>query len=150
MHYLLNFELVELIHPGKKMELPLLLEEVQIYYRDANVNRNKQKEKAEALLEHTEYSAIEQELKVLCGPRLAFAEIKNDKTEIEKITNKIVELEIRKSLILNEKHISPETLEDKFVCEKCKDAGVIDGIICSCAEKRKNAIKAYCANLRKR
>lgn len=129
---------------GERKEMPLLLDDVKLYYDYFA----RCKEIAQRKLESVPgYSLIQTELNRL-NIRLAFAEAREQKKEATALQKEIDDLNARKLKIMNSCGIDQSDLKG-IECEFCKGKGYIGYQICDCALKRVELIKGFCADNRR-
>lgn len=148
LEYLLSGNNVVQILEGELVELPLMKEEVERYYKFVVQERIKRKREANARLkEDKEYKEILSEEKLLT-PLWARA-IALQSHEEGDIAKRMGELAKKKMQIFNKHGIEPSVLSAAEVCEECEGSGILkSGKLCHCAKKQQKAIKAYVAATR--
>lgn len=136
---------IKTLAAGERVELPLLLEEVQRYYEYRNNLCLKKQQQAEAL---PEYKALMYEARgfnLRIGKALAY-----DRTdEAASLQKQQFDLQRRAEAVLRAHGITPADLEE-IKCDKCGGKGFNSLGICDCAIKQAATIKAFCADERLR
>lgn len=146
LHYLINFNLEELISAGKRKIYPLTAEEVSEFYKERNAARYYENKRALNMLESSkQYQAVIQQIKQT-EIKAARAEAECEFSKATDLNRKIELYKDELKKIREELGISSDVLLMKYECEKCRDRGVLpDGKICECARKHEKEIRAYVA-----
>lgn len=138
----------DMTEPGERVELPLLEEEIRLFYSDLAKELKRANAEANAKLKGTEYFKLKSAIEALATP-LRFAKSKGDESEVADINSKIKDLKARQAEVLKEKGIDINILTKVKECPNCYDTGFSeDGQICGCALERAEEIKRYNAELR--
>ncbi len=137
----------EVIDEGELQELPLLVEEVQLYYQERIKELNFDNAEANKKLNGTEYKSLVRAASSL-KKRLMLAEADGREEDAAQIRKDLSENEAKRSKILADKGIDYKVLTKVKDCEICGDTGIVDGKICECALERTEQIKAFNAALR--
>lgn len=148
VEFLLNSLPCEQVSEGEQKEMPLLQEEVVLYYGARRRELNGINAEINRTLKQTNYfknlSAISRLKK-----SLKLFEAESDGAKTAEIKKQLAELEGKQSKILTEKKVDESILHKKPVCELCGDTGFIEGKICACALAQSERIKNYAAAERK-
>lgn len=135
------------LEEGKPCELPLLPEEVRIYYDRRASERKKAKKKAEEQLAivkegetESEWAALERQRKGLCFKIAKLAAAHEDFPDER---GELAELEKKEAELLKELEIDATLFASEKVCPLCENKRIIDGRICSCAEDEREEIKRF-------
>lgn len=135
------------VEEGERVKLPLLDEEVKLFFQQlhresnfANVNENNK-------LKGTEYAkTLTNRGRFADSLRLAMAE--GNEAEAEDIKKKIGECDKKLAEIIKDKGVDEAILKKRPRCPICGDTGFAGGKICQCALAREDKIKAYAAAVR--
>ncbi|MBO5328633.1 MAG: hypothetical protein J6B04_05630 [Clostridia bacterium] len=145
LSYLLKFKCLEQIEPGTPQELPLLIDEVKLYYAKKYDAYKTAKNAALAALKNTKYAEVEKAVKALYAP-IAFAELQGDGIRANELRAQLNALEEKRLEILKKTKVDLSLFEErKYNCQRCRDFGTVDGIICDCVYSNVDDIKAFSA-----
>lgn len=153
MKYWLSRQLLEVVAEGKAVEMPLLIDEVKIYYASKVSERKVLQSQIKEKLKGTDYTRLKSELKYIEVP-LIFAEVAiegdnptaSDIQKYEELKAKSDALTAQINKILTAVGITEEHFKRLEVCEDCEGYGVYDdGRICDCAKARAETIKRFVA-----
>lgn len=137
--YLISRYGVKTLYTGKRLELPLTLDEVQQYYD--HCARVYDTAYAAAML-IPEYKAIRAELiKIAC--KTGYAEAYHRFDQVAELETRQAELQKQANNILRAHYINPDDLKTAPRCERCGGKGFDVFGVCSCAERQSDKIKAY-------
>lgn len=137
----------EVLNEGKRLELPLLKEEVEKYYGAKEKERSYANAKENEKLKGTQHSSLVQANGKL-KKRLMLAEADGRADDAAQINAALAENNSKIAQILADKGIDIKILRKIPDCEQCGDTGIVKGDICVCALKRGEQIKAFNAALR--
>ena len=137
----------ETIEEGELQELPLLVEEVQLYYQERTKELNFDNAEANKKLKGTPHKALGRAASSL-RKRLMLAEADGREEDAAQIRKDLSENAAKRAQILADKGIDYKVLTKVKDCELCGDTGIVDGKICECAIERTEQIKAFNAALR--
>ena len=138
----------DMTEPGERVELPLLEEEVRLYYEDLAKELKKANAEANAKLKGTEYFKLKSQIESL-SPPLRFARSCRDDKKAAQLEAKLNALTAEQHKILESVGVDRDLLTKKASCAVCGDSGFTpNGVICSCAIGRAEQIKKYNAELR--
>lgn len=140
VRYLFSRYGIKTLAAGERVELPLMLEEVQRFYDHRERLCLKKQQQAEAI---PEYKALTYEARGLnqkIGIALAYGRI----DEAASLQNKQFDINRRVEAVLREHGLKLSDLEE-IKCDKCNGKGYNSLGICDCAIKQTAAIKAFCA-----
>lgn len=145
LKFLLSTIRCEQIFAGEQLELPLLREEVDKFYKAFNTERAIKRETARKKLRKTEYGNLNAEtIRLLM--QIGTAEANGDEQEITRLNGELERKKAAAQKILDSNGITAEMLNDSYLCERCKDSGMrTEALICECARARTEEIKKYCA-----
>lgn len=136
---------VATLNPGEPQELPLLIDEVKLFYVKQAERRAQSKKAAKQALEKTKYAETEKAIKALYAP-IAFAENMGNATKSAELNSQLDTLENQRREILKKANVDLSLFEPRQPsCPKCKDFGSVDNVICSCAFARAEEIKSFAA-----
>ena len=138
--FLLSRYGIKTLADGERLELPLILEEVQRYYSHRYHVYLKTSKQAEAI---PEYKALTYELRGFgykIGTALAFERTE----EAASLQKKQFEIQRRIEAVLKSNGINPADLQEQK-CDKCDGKGFDYFGICDCALAQSAKIKAFCA-----
>lgn len=148
INLILGFFDRDMTEPGERVELPLLEEEVRLYYEDLAKELRKANAEANAKLKGTEYFKLKSQIESL-SPPLRFAKSCGDDKKAAELEAKLNTLAAEQRKILEGLGVDRDMLTKKASCVICGDSGFTpDGVICSCAVGRTEEIKKYNAELR--
>lgn len=138
-------ENVKVLNAGEVRCLPITETEVRHYYTYAVKARNKRRREANAKLkDDKDYQKLLAESKEL-APRWAQA-ICNGRADEKDLEAQILENARKKREIMDKLGVRLADLETPETCELCEDKGITPrGMICTCAYKRSDKIKAFCS-----
>jgi hypothetical protein len=147
--FLLNSLPCHQIVEGVREELPLLNEEVELYYNEKRKQLNKANAEANAKLKGTDYFKNKSAIESL-EARLLFAKTDGDADIINSLEIDLKEYRAKQAGILKANKIDEAVLTKQVSCELCGDYGLLFGgaRICKCAFKNTPKIKSYCAAVR--
>lgn len=137
----------ETVRAGQLQELPLLVEEVERYYKEWTKERNFDNVEANNKLKGTAYKS----LVIAAGSlkkRLMLALADGRESDVAQIRKDLSENEAKRDQILADRGIDYKVLTKAKDCELCGDMGIVDGKICECAWERAEQIKVFNAALR--
>ena len=138
----------EITADGEPRELPLLVNEVESYYHEMAKERNNDNSEANKKLRGTDYFKLLNAQGSL-KKRLMRAESDGREADAKQLRVQLNENEAARLKLITEKGIDIRILTKEPDCHICDDKGVVDGVICACAEARAASIKAYNAALRR-
>lgn len=143
-----SFYPYEITDRGEPEELPLLDEEVRLFYNDLTKELKKANSEANAKLKGTDYFRLKSQIEGLSAP-LRFAKSSGDEKKAAELMKQVNDLKSKQFEILNGMGIDYDVLTKKPKCKICGDSGfVADGHMCECALARSEEIKLYNAELR--
>lgn len=140
VRYLFSRYGIKTLAAGERVELPLLLEEVQRYYDHRERLCLKKQQQAEAIPEYKALMYDARGLGYKIGTALAYGRME----EAASLQKKQFDINRRVEAVLREHGLSPADLEE-VKCDKCNGKGYNSLGICDCAIKQAAAIKAFCA-----
>lgn len=143
----LNAMPYEIISEGERQELPLLMEEVQTYYREKSKELNFANVQANEKLNGTNYKKLIQ-LNAKLNKRLWLAQSDGREDDAAEIMKLIQENTAACMKIIEDKGVDINALTKQRKCVFCRDTGVVNGAICICAIDNAESIKAFNAALR--
>lgn len=138
--YLLSCYGIKTLADGKRLELPLILEEVQRYYSYRYHVYLRTSKQAEAI---PEYKALIYELRGF-GFKIGTALAYGRTDEAASLQKSQFEIQRRIEAVLKAHEINPADLEEQK-CEKCDGKGYGYFGICDCAIAQADKIKEFCA-----
>ncbi len=129
---------------GERQELPLLTDEIVLFYSELKKERNKLNKAENEKLKGTCYNSC-----ITLIPQLKrtmqLALSRGDDKAASEAKAKIEKLEEDKKKVLAEKEVDVNLLIKKPFCAKCNDSGLIDGEPCQCALEAYEEIKRFAA-----
>lgn len=134
------------IAAGERRELPLTVDEVkQFYFDHYQTVWNREHKAALARLENTDYSKIQSRINFLAGKAEYMKEENRIVKQYFEILEEKLKLEGIKVDILLKANVNEYYLRDEpdYICKSCKDTGIDNGAICSCALHQFERIKDY-------
>lgn len=141
LKYLLSYYDAEILDEGgERLPLPLLLDEVQSYYRNQEYIRGKAQARAEAI---PEYRALQCELYDFAR-NIGIAEAYEREQEASELRKHRDEVKNKLRALLQAHGIDPEALKAP-TCGRCNGKGYNHYGICDCAYAQAETIKAFCA-----
>lgn len=138
--FLLSRYSIKTLADGERLELPLILEEVQRYYSHRYHVYLKTSKQAEAI---PEYKALTYELRGF-GYKIGTALAYERTEEAASLQKKQFEIQRRIEAVLKSNGINPADLQEQK-CDKCDGKGFDYFGICDCALAQSAKIKAFCA-----
>ena len=138
--FLLSRYGIKTLADGERLELPLILEEVQRYYSHRYHVYLKTSKQAEAI---PEYKALTYELRGF-GYKIGTALAYERTEEAASLQKKQFEIQRRIEAVLKSNGINPADLQEQK-CDKCDGKGFDYFGICDCALAQSAKIKAFCA-----
>lgn len=138
--FLLSRYGIKTLADGERLELPLILEEVQRYYSHRYHVYLKTSKQAEAI---PEYKALTYELSGF-GYKIGTALAYERTEEAASLQKKQFEIQRRIEAVLKSNGINPADLQEQK-CDKCDGKGFDYFGICDCALAQSAKIKAFCA-----
>lgn len=138
----------DMTEPGERVELPLLEEEVRLFYSDLAKELKRANAETNAKLKGTEYFKLKSQIESLSTP-LRIARSCGDDKKAAELEAKLNALAAEQHKILEALGVNRDVLTKKASCAVCGDCGFTpEGVICSCAVGRSEEIKKYNAELR--
>lgn len=131
---------------GERLELPLLLDEVKLFYEVQERRRENAKTMASKL---SEYVALDIAARSL-SCKIGYAQAFGDKDEANALINQQKLLRLKANTVLTDNGIDPTEIKDLPKCEKCDGKGYYFNNICDCAIVRTAEIKAFNAEERRK
>lgn len=131
---------IKTLAAGERVELPLLMEEVQRFYDYRERLCLKKQQQAEAIPEYKALTYEGRGLSHKIGTALAYGRIE----EAASLQKKQFDINRRIEVALREHGLTPADLQE-IKCDKCNGKGYNDLGICDCAIKQTATIKAFCA-----
>lgn len=138
--FLLSRYGIKTLADGERLELPLILEEVQRYYSHRYHVYLKTSKQAEAI---PEYKALTYELRGF-GYKIGTALAYERTEEAASLQKKQFEIQRHIEAVLKSNGINPADLQEQK-CDKCDGKGFDYFGICDCALAQSAKIKAFCA-----
>lgn len=139
--FLLSYYDAEILDEGgERLPLPLLLDEVQSYYRNQEYVRGKAWAMAEAI---PEYRVLRREWSML-AQQIGFAEACEREQEAAELRKHRDEVKNKLHTLVQAHGIDPAALKEP-TCGRCKGKGYDEYGICDCAYAQAEKIKAFCA-----
>lgn len=140
VRYLFSRYGIKTLAAGERVELPLLLEEVQRFYEHRERLCLKKQQQAEAI---TEYKALQYELRGL-SQKIGIALAYERNEEAASLQKRQFDINRRIEAVLREHGLTLTDLQE-VKCDKCGGKGYNALGICDCAIKQADKIKAFCA-----
>lgn len=137
--YLISRYGVKTLYTGKRLELPLTVDEVKQYY--AHRESVYETANAAALL-IPEYKALRSECNGLYR-KIGFAEVYGKTDEAAELESRQAELRRKMENVLRAHMINPDDLTPLPYCDRCGGKGFNVFGVCKCAEGQSDKIKAY-------
>lgn len=131
---------------GERLELPLLLDEVKLFYEVQERRRDNAKRMAGKL---SEYVALDIAARAL-NSKIGYAQAFENNDEANELINRQSLLRQKANAVLVENGIDPTEIEDLPRCEKCGGKGYFFNNICDCAVARTAEIKEFNAEERRK
>ena len=144
LHHILNYGLHKTVSEGIRRELPLTVDEVNVYA----YGKSQARAAAVKALGNTDYFAKNKELKSLAIEK-AFAEVNGQTDKLAELNKRENQLKSKQLAILQAKKIDPLILRESGFCNSCNQTGISGNKVCTCAEKLSKEIKNYNAILRR-
>lgn len=129
---------------GEPQELPLLLEEVQQFFKKKGKEFSKANKAENKKLKGTDWNKSLQ-ARAAALDNLDFYRAQGNAAKVAELEEQLSKIEAERKKILTDNNVDLKILTKQPDCEACGDTGVIDGQICACAHAMANAIKLYCA-----